>query len=353
MTDVLCVGTVVESKYRIDGDFSFKHKPGTISRVNDDGTYDIACDDGTAERNVPRGIILKDGAPVPPAHAPSAENLHKALTDAAELAELSQLAMHERDQLRVRVIELEGEMTSLHTAMASAADLAELSQLAMHERDQLRARVTELEGGMRALLEGSTSGPSSSGAGPSRASKSVPKPEVKSAARVSTLHFSIEDASGSVKATASAKLLWDQAPKTCAAIAAHLPIESTCFHGKNSGAEALLVTPSLITGIPQDQSESATQTHALGNVLFGFEPKGFCVGGAGSDDASEIAWIYAEAAQACYWVSESGPPHDKPPYRRQAATLNHFAQIVKEEGFYDASRQLIKTGELRIVVHGE
>ena len=24
---MLCVGTVVESKYRIDGDFSFKHKP--------------------------------------------------------------------------------------------------------------------------------------------------------------------------------------------------------------------------------------------------------------------------------------------------------------------------------------
>ena len=78
--------------------------------------------------------------------------------------------------------------------------------------------------------------------------------------------------------------------------------------------------------------------------------QGFCVGGAGSEDASEIAWIYGPAAQACYWVSEHGPPHDRPPYRRQAATLNHFAQITEEQNFYETSKQLIKTGELRVVV---
>jgi hypothetical protein len=69
--------------------------------------------------------------------------------------------------------------------------------------------------------------------------------------------------------------------------------------------------------------------------------------------AHQIAWIYGEAAQACFWVSEDGPPHDKPPYRRQEATLNHFAQISSEDGFYAASKQLIKTGERRIVVRGE
>ena len=85
-------------------------------------------------------------------------------------------------------------------------------------------------------------------------------------------------------------------------------------------------------------------------MLFGFEPAGFCYGGAGSEDASEIAWIYGEAASAQYWVSEHGPPHDKPPFRRQIATLNHFAQIVSEQGFYAASKRLIKTGERRIRV---
>jgi hypothetical protein len=167
---------------------------------------------------------------------------------------------------------------------------------------------------------------------------------------VKSLLFSIEDSSGAVVATATAELLWEQAPKTCAAICSQLPIETTTFHGKNSGAEALLVTPACISDVPQDASESGTTTHAFGNVLFGFEPEGFCVGGAGSTDCSEIAWIYGEAAQACFWVSEDGPPHDKPPYRLQAATLNHFAQIVSEDGFYAASKQLIKTGERRIVV---
>ena len=58
------------------------------------------------------------------------------------------------------------------------------------------------------------------------------------------------------------------------------------------------VLPELIRDVPQDASEGATQTHACGAVLFGFEPAGFCYGGAGSEDASEIAWIYGEAASA-------------------------------------------------------
>jgi hypothetical protein len=97
-------------------------------------------------------------------------------------------------------------------------------------------------------------------------------------------------------------------------------------------------------------AETPWQEHKLGAVLFGFEPAGFCYGGAGSDDASEIAWIYGEAANAQYWVSEHGPPHDKPPFRRQTATLNHFGQITREDGFYAASKRLIKTGERRIKV---
>merc|ERR1711879_310434 len=101
-------------------------------------------------------------------------------------------------------------------------------------------------------------------------------------------------------------------------------------HGRNSGAEALLVTPALISHVPQDATENATSEHKLGNILFGYEPAGFCHGGAGADDVSEIAWIYGEAAQACYWVREKGPPHTEGPYHRQAAILNVFAQIFEE-----------------------
>ena len=116
----------------------------------------------------------------------------------------------------------------------------------------------------------------------------------------------------------------------------------------------MLVTPICISDIPQDRTENGKRVHKLGNVLFGFEPRGFCVGGAGPHDCSEIAWIYGMAAQACYWVSKKGGTlHGKPPYRRQPATLNQFAQIVDEDGFYVASKNLIKTGELRIIVDAD
>ena len=75
-----------------------------------------------------------------------------------------------------------------------------------------------------------------------------------------------------------------------------------------------------------------------------------CSGGAGTDDASEIAWIYGPAAQACYWLSEKGPPHDVGPFYRQAANLNVFAKIEREDGFYKESARLQRYGQQRIFV---
>ena len=169
-----------------------------------------------------------------------------------------------------------------------------------------------------------------------------------SASRPSHIHFKI--GSGATTGTAKALLNWDSAPQTCAAIVAACPFTSLSQHGRNSGDEALLITPSVISHIPQDSTENATQTHAMHDVLFGFEPTGFCKGGAGDVDVSEIAWIYGEAAQAMYWVSEHGPPHDKPPFRQQVATLNKFARIVEEKLFYEMSKNLIKTGATEITV---
>ena len=203
------------------------------------------------------------------------------------------------------------------------------------------------------------------------------------APRFSHLCFRIDAADGTV-ATARAELLWDKAPRTCDAISSSLPIETYAWHGRNSGDEALLCTPNLISHLPQDASENATTEHTLGDVMFGFEPAGFCYGGAGSEDASEIAWICeypvhalaghparpnraheptgaraplcladGNAAQACYWVSEKGPPHTEGPYRRVAATLNVFGRIVEEDGFYACSRRLIKSGQQRVRVWAE
>ena len=151
-------------------------------------------------------------------------------------------------------------------------------------------------------------------------------------------------------ATATAELLWEAAPRTCAAIVAQLPIDTHAWHGRNSGSEALLLTPKVITDVPQDSTEGATTEHRLGDVLFGFERAGSCHGGAGAEDVSEIAWIYGHAAQACFWLSEHGPPHDKPPFRRVAASINAFARITEENGFYEASGRMGRYGQQRVVV---
>jgi hypothetical protein len=113
------------------------------------------------------------------------------------------------------------------------------------------------------------------------------------------------------------------------------------------------VTPSCISHVPQDASENATTTHHEGGIFFGYEPAGFCYGGAATgSNASEIAWIYGPAAQAQYWVSVHGPPHtpERGPFRLQHATLNHFAEITQQDGFYDKSRGLPKSGQQKIEV---
>jgi hypothetical protein len=151
----------------------------------------------------------------------------------------------------------------------------------------------------------------------------------------------------------TAQLLWEQAPLTCKAIVDALPFNTVSWHGRNSGAEALCLTPSVIYGIPQDATENAKTDHKKGMLCFGVELAGQAVGGAGSDDASEIAWFFGEHCQAQYWVSESGPPHTKGPYRRQTANLNHFAQVDESFGvdaFYRVCGNLPHLGDTKIKV---
>ena len=171
------------------------------------------------------------------------------------------------------------------------------------------------------------------------------KTTTKSSSRPQKLEFRIE-ATGT---TATATLLWDKAPQTCKAIVQTLPIRSYCFHGRNSGDEALLLTPQAISHVPQNSSENATTEHLLGDVLFGFEKAGTCYGGAASSgDASEIAWIYGPAAQACFWVPKNDGSCG---FRREIASLNRFAKIDGNPmKFYAESAALQHTGRLAIVV---
>eukprot|EP00164_Ancoracysta_twista_P014120 GFYU01022857.1.p1 GENE.GFYU01022857.1~~GFYU01022857.1.p1 ORF type:complete len:190 (-),score=49.99 GFYU01022857.1:151-696(-) len=161
-------------------------------------------------------------------------------------------------------------------------------------------------------------------------------------------------------ASCKAKLLWDKAPNTCDAIVKQLPFVVPAWHGRNSGAEALLLTPSVISHLPQDETENATTVHELGNVMFGFEPKGCCSHAA--EDAAEIAWIYGKAARAGYWVNEDSvqkahlwesptdPDHSKGPYKLVHARLNVFAQVEEENNFYVESARLARYGQQEVKV---
>ena len=123
-----------------------------------------------------------------------------------------------------------------------------------------------------------------------------------------------------LNATATATLRWEEAPRTCSAIIELLPFSSKAFHGRNSGDEALLLTPTVIEDVPQNETEGATTNHIKGGIYFGLERGGESYGGAlPGENCSEICWFYGHAGQAQYWVSAHGPQHNH--YGRKDASL--------------------------------
>ena len=89
---------------------------------------------------------------------------------------------------------------------------------------------------------------------------------------------------------ANVKLLWNKAPKTCAAIVNSLnkngEMKVKSVHGRNSGSEALFLTPKCL---PLGD-ENTILNYKTGDVCFGFEPKGIC--SHAKVDCSEVAWAY-------------------------------------------------------------
>ena len=154
---------------------------------------------------------------------------------------------------------------------------------------------------------------------------------------------------GTDRGSATVRLLWDAAPKTCAAIVAMLDgdgrLRVQAVHGRHSGHEALFLTPKLCTL----GDENTTLDYELGDFLFGYEPAGICQHGDVS--VSEVAWIYGPTAQPRRWVSTNGDPKNKtPPFRTTDVPLNRWAVVEEEHGFYAASGQLPRTGARALVV---
>lgn len=64
------------------------------------------------------------------------------------------------------------------------------------------------------------------------------------------------------------ELLWDQAPRTCAAVWAELPIDKPAFHGRRSGQELFI----LADPFESPGSENARATVRAGDVVFLYLP---------------------------------------------------------------------------------
>ena len=129
------------------------------------------------------------------------------------------------------------------------------------------------------------------------------------------------------------------------------PFTTVAWHGKNSGAEALCLTPQVVSDVPQDESENATMEHRMHDVAFGFEAAGTaCMGANAAEDISEVAWFYGPACRACYWVEDESQDLG---YRLQAANLNVFAKITEEKGFYDNCAKMPHTGDQNITISVE
>ena len=158
---------------------------------------------------------------------------------------------------------------------------------------------------------------------------------------------------GSTGASARVRLLWDDAPRTVAAILslcepATGKVDVMGVHARHSGAEALFLTPRVLRDVGD---ENTTLPVARGDVLFCYEPAGVC--NHATEDASEVAWVYHDACVPRRWVSVGDDPTNQtPPYKTVDVALNAWGK-VEESGqdadgaaaFYETSAKLPRLGE--------
>lgn len=125
--------------------------------------------------------------------------------------------------------------------------------------------------------------------------------------------------------TARARLLWDAAPVTCAAVLDCLPSEGETHHAIYSGSECVHV----LRQVPRIAPENATTAVRKGQVAFAWMAAGAWYGV--DRDFAEVCWFYDIDALPRMW---EGP-----------VELNIFAEIVGDATeFYAVCRRIRREG---------
>jgi hypothetical protein len=133
------------------------------------------------------------------------------------------------------------------------------------------------------------------------------------------LSFDVTDAA------CMATLLWEAAPRTCAAVVELLPIRGLVHQAIYSGSESVLLLPRLV----KLAKENATSAVRRGDLAFAWLAAGSSYGVA--EDFAELCWFYDHDAQPRMW---EGP-----------VEVNVFARIVEPADiFYAMCRRLRREG---------
>jgi hypothetical protein len=122
-----------------------------------------------------------------------------------------------------------------------------------------------------------------------------------------------------------AKLLWAEAPRTCAAVVEALPTRGPAHHAIYSGSECVHVLDQVL----RLGAENATSEVTKGDVAFTWMAAGSSYGV--DRDFAEICWFYDIDAQPRMW---EGP-----------VEVNIFAKIVGDAApFYAVCRRMRREG---------
>jgi len=127
------------------------------------------------------------------------------------------------------------------------------------------------------------------------------------------------------EATCLATLLWDAAPRTCAAVVGLLPIRGLVHQAIYSGSESVLLLPQLV----KLDKENATSDVRRGDLAFTWMAAGSSYGV--TQDFAELCWFYDRDAQPRMWEG--------------LVEVNVFARIVEPaDDFYALCRRLRREG---------
>jgi len=130
--------------------------------------------------------------------------------------------------------------------------------------------------------------------------------------------------------SASARLLREEAPETCRAVADALPVEGLARHGIYSGSEVYLVLPALLT----PPREHATTIVGPGDVAFLTVAKGSGYGI--EEDYSEVCWFYDLDATPSM---PEGP-----------IAVNVFARLHDADDFFAVCRRMRLEGAKKLEI---